>query len=130
MMDFPKDKKVLEMDTEYMFGRNFLVRPVTDSLYTWQDDKQNGYQKNMNKIGKTDVYLPAGAQWIDFWTGKSLKGFQRYQPFFQYIYEEAFFQGKQELLLLSPTGEQESISITAFKELMNLLEVYGGEEEN
>ena len=38
------------MDTEYMFGRNFLVRPVTDSLYTWQDDKQNGYQKNMNKI--------------------------------------------------------------------------------
>lgn len=49
---------------------------------------------------------------------------------FQYIYEEAFFQGKQELLLLSPTGEQESISITAFKELMNLLEVYGGEEEN
>ena len=39
MMDFPKDKKVLEMDTEYMFGRNFLVRPVTDSLYTWQDDK-------------------------------------------------------------------------------------------
>ena len=79
MMDFPKDKKVLEMDTEYMFGRNFLVRPVTDSLYTWQDDKQNGYQKNMNKIGKTDVYLPAGAQWIDFWTGKSLKGGQTIQ---------------------------------------------------
>ena len=79
MMDFPKDKKVLEMDTEYMFGRNFLVRPVTDSLYTWQDDKQNGYQKNINKIGKTDVYLPAGAQWIDFWTGKSLKGGQTIQ---------------------------------------------------
>lgn len=79
MMDFPKDKKVLEMDTEYMFGRNFLVRPVTDSLYTWQDNKQNGYQKNMNKIGKTDVYLPAGAQWVDFWTGKSLKGGQTIQ---------------------------------------------------
>ena len=29
--------------------------------------------------------------------------------------------------LLSPTGEQESVSTTAFKELMNLLEVYGGE---
>ena len=27
---------------EYMFGRSFLVRPVTDSLYTWQDKKQNG----------------------------------------------------------------------------------------
>ena len=58
MMDFPKDKKVLDMDTEYMFGRNFLVRPVTDSLYTWQDKKQNGHQKDMSKIGKTDVYLP------------------------------------------------------------------------
>ena len=38
-----------------MFGRNFLVRPVTDSLYTWQDDKQNGYQKNMNKIDAKHV---------------------------------------------------------------------------
>lgn len=56
VMDFPKDKKVLDMDTEYMFGRSFLVRPVTDSLYTWQDKKQNGYQKNMRKIEKTDVY--------------------------------------------------------------------------
>ena len=33
----------------------------------------------MNKIGKTDVYLPAGAQWVDFWTGKSLKGGQTIQ---------------------------------------------------
>ena len=23
VMDFPKDKKVLDMDTEYMFGRSF-----------------------------------------------------------------------------------------------------------
>ena len=59
------------MDTEYMFGRSFLVRPVTDSLYTWQDKKQNGYQKNMRKIEKTDVYLPEGSNWFDFWTGQS-----------------------------------------------------------
>ena len=79
MMDFPKDKKVLDMDTEYMFGRNFLVRPVTDSLYTWQDKKQNGHQKDMSKIGKTDVYLPQGARWIDFWTGQTLEGGQTLQ---------------------------------------------------
>ena len=79
MMDFPKDKKVLDMDTEYMFGRNFLVRPVTDSLYTWQDKKQNGHQKDMSKIGKTDVYLPQGASWIDFWTGQTLEGGQTLQ---------------------------------------------------
>lgn len=79
MMDFPKDKKVLDMDTEYMFGRNFLVRPVTDSLYTWQDKKQNGHQKDMSKIGKTDVYLPQGTRWIDFWTGQTLEGGQTLQ---------------------------------------------------
>ena len=79
VMDFPKDKKVLDMDTEYMFGRSFLVRPVTDSLYTWQDKKQNGYQKNMRKIEKTDVYLPEGSNWFDFWTGAKLAGGQTIQ---------------------------------------------------
>lgn len=79
VMDFPKDKKVLDMDTEYMFGRSFLVRPVTDSLYTWQDKKQNGYQKNMRKIEKTDVYLPEGSNWFDFWTGAKLAGAQTIQ---------------------------------------------------
>ena len=76
MMDFAHDEKVLDMDTEYMFGRSFLVRPVTDSLYTWRDDKQNGHMKDLDKIGKTDVYLPKGADWIDFWTGETLKGGQ------------------------------------------------------
>lgn len=76
MMDFPKDRKVLDMDTEYMFGHSFLVRPVTDSLYTWQDKKQNGYLKDMRKIGKTAVYLPEGTRWFDFWTGQMLEGGQ------------------------------------------------------
>lgn len=79
MMDFGEDKQVLDMDTEYLFGRSFLVRPVTDSLYTWQDEKQNGYQKDMRRIGKTDVYLPRGAGWFDFWTGEKLEGGQTLQ---------------------------------------------------
>ena len=78
-MDFPKDKNVLDMDTEYMFGHSFLVRPVTDSLYTWQDKKQNGYLKDMGKAGKTDVYLPENTRWFDFWTGKTLEGGQTIQ---------------------------------------------------
>ena len=76
MMDFAHDEKVLDMDTEYMFGHSFLIRPVTDSLYTWRDDKQNGHMKDLDKIGKTEVYLPKGADWIDFWTGETLKGGQ------------------------------------------------------
>ena len=79
MMDFPKDPKVLDMDTEYMFGHNFLVRPVTDSLYTWQDKNQNGYLKDLKKIGNTEVYLPKGANWTDFWTGQTLEGGQTIQ---------------------------------------------------
>lgn len=78
-MDFPKDPKVLDMDTEYMFGHNFLVRPVTDSLYTWQDKNQNGYLKDLKKIGNTEVYLPKGANWTDFWTGQTLEGGQTIQ---------------------------------------------------
>lgn len=79
MMDFAADKKVLSMDTEYMFGRSFLVRPVTDSLYTWIDEQRNGHQKDMTQIGTTEVYLPEGADWFDFWTGCKLKGGQTIQ---------------------------------------------------
>lgn len=79
MMDFNDDKQVYGIGNEYMFGKSILVRPVTDSLYTYQDKKQNGYFKGFGKIGTTDVYLPKGAKWFDFWTGKQLAGGQRLQ---------------------------------------------------
>ena len=88
-------------------------------------NRGDGYKTDKERAQACFIKYKYVTEWIK--TGKSLKGFQRYQPFFQYIYEEAFFQGKQEIRLLSPTGEQESVSTTAFKELMNLLEVYGGE---
>lgn len=74
MMDFNDDRNVYGIGDEYMFGRSILVRPVTDSLYTWQDKKQNGHFKGFGKIGTTKVYLPAGAKWFDFWTGEILTG--------------------------------------------------------
>lgn len=76
VMDFASDKNVLEIGDEYMFGNSFLVCPVTDSLYTWQDKQRNGHMKDINNIGKRDVYLPQGSEWIDFWTGETLKGGQ------------------------------------------------------
>lgn len=33
-MDFPKDRKVWDMNNEYMFGKSILVKPVTDPMYT------------------------------------------------------------------------------------------------
>lgn len=55
-MDFAGDKNVAAINNEYMFGRSILVAPVTDSLRT---------QK---------IYLPAGTEWVDFWTGDRIKG--------------------------------------------------------
>jgi len=54
--DFPEDKAVHDMADEYMFG-DFLVCPVT----------QPGIEFRR-------VYLPAGTDWIDFWTGEKHNG--------------------------------------------------------
>ena len=56
--NFPEDDNVLDMKDEYMFG-DFLVCPVTQPI------KESATRK---------VYLPKGAQWIDYWTGKTEEG--------------------------------------------------------
>jgi alpha-D-xyloside xylohydrolase len=58
-MDFPDDPKVAEIGDEYMFGPAFLVAPVTDQ---GQTTKQ--------------VYLPAGADWYNYWTHQRVHGGQ------------------------------------------------------
>lgn len=35
--------------------------------------------KRFKKIGNTEVYLPKGANWTDFWTGQTLEGGQTIQ---------------------------------------------------
>jgi alpha-D-xyloside xylohydrolase len=58
-MDFPNDPKVANMGDEYMFGSAFLVAPVTDQGVTHRS-----------------VYLPAGADWYDYWTNARHSGGQ------------------------------------------------------
>ncbi len=58
-MDFPNDPKVRTINDEYLFGPAFLVAPVTQ------------YQARSRK-----VYLPAGAGWYSFNTGKFFQGGQ------------------------------------------------------
>lgn len=70
-MDFPDDKKVLDMNDEYMYGRSLLVAPVTKPMYV-ADDKTEDF----SVVKKTPVYLPEGTQWYDFWTGEKLGGGQ------------------------------------------------------
>jgi alpha-D-xyloside xylohydrolase len=58
-MDFSSDKNTLDIGNEYLLGPALLVAPVTQ------------YKANTK-----DVYLPAGAGWYDFYTGKSFEGGQ------------------------------------------------------
>jgi alpha-D-xyloside xylohydrolase len=57
VMDFAADRKVWGIDDQYLFGPAFLVAPVTE------------YKARSRK-----VYLPAGATWYDFYTGRSIAG--------------------------------------------------------
>lgn len=53
---FPADSLVVNNGTQFMFGPNLMVAPITTSNLT-----------------SRSVYLPAG-NWIDHWTGRALAG--------------------------------------------------------
>ncbi len=73
-MDFTQDKKVYNIDNEFMFGPYMLVAPVTEHQYFPIDKKETS--ANLKNIKDINVYLPAGTDWYDFWTGKKHKGGQ------------------------------------------------------
>jgi alpha-D-xyloside xylohydrolase len=70
VMDFPNDKKALDINDEYMFGKSILVCPVTTPMYS-KDAKED-----FSIVGTRELYLPAGTSWIDFWTGEKADGGQ------------------------------------------------------
>ena len=77
VMDFATDKRASQLNTEYMFGRNLLVKPVTDPMYTWKDQQKKGhliYPDVKKAAAPTTVYLPAGTLWYDYWDGTCLEG--------------------------------------------------------
>ena len=57
--DFPEDPAAWNIEDQYMFGPDLLVKPVTDA-------------------GKRTVrvYLPAGSQWHNAWSGETFPGGQ------------------------------------------------------
>lgn len=68
MMDFASDKKVLDIDDEYLFGKSLLVCPVTVLMYS-----KNG-KEDFGTVKSRKLYLPKGCEWIDFWNGEKRKG--------------------------------------------------------
>lgn len=70
VMDFANDKKALDINDEYMFGKSILVCPVTTAMYS-RDGKED-----FSTTGSRELYLPSGTDWIDFWTGENFSGGQ------------------------------------------------------
>jgi alpha-D-xyloside xylohydrolase len=59
VFDFPSDPEALDINNEFMFGPDLLVAPVTAAGATARD-----------------IYLPAGTDWYDFWSGQRYTGGQ------------------------------------------------------
>ena len=92
--DFATDRNVWDMTDEFMFGNSILAAPVLDPQYTQEkvirEDAMTGWDRK-DVRGKMDdgscvdwsapktvtKYLPKGALWYDFWTGKQYRGGQR-----------------------------------------------------
>ena len=82
VMDYAADKKASRLNDEYMFGRNLLVKPVTDPLYTYKDRERKGhliYPDVKKAAAPVDVYLPRGNKWYDFWNNSLFEGGQNIQ---------------------------------------------------
>jgi alpha-D-xyloside xylohydrolase len=59
IMDFKNDTAAVNQQYQYMFGKAILVAPITRA-----------------GISEWNVYLPKGALWYEFWTGKRFEGGQ------------------------------------------------------
>lgn len=57
--DFPEDRKAWEVEDQYLFGPDVLVKPVTEA-----------------HCRQVSVYLPEGADWTNAWTGRRYPGGQ------------------------------------------------------
>ncbi len=57
--DFPQDQKAWEVEDQYLFGPDVLVKPVTEA-----------------DCRRVSVYLPEGAGWVNAWTGVRYEGGQ------------------------------------------------------
>jgi alpha-D-xyloside xylohydrolase len=80
--DFPDDARAAEVEDQFLFGAELLVAPITK------------YEQRTRA-----VYLPAGTDWTDAWTGKRLTGGQVIQAEAPLEHIPVFIRGNQPALL-------------------------------
>lgn len=77
VFDYAHDEKAIRLNDSYMYGHSFLVRPVTDPLYTYKDESGRGHLINPDikkSAAPVSVYLPQGNDWYDFYTNERKQG--------------------------------------------------------
>ncbi len=76
VMDFANDKNALDINDEFMFGKSILVNPVTQAMYVKPvvNGNDTSMAENFSAIKSKEVYLPAGADWYDYWTEEKFTG--------------------------------------------------------
>jgi alpha-D-xyloside xylohydrolase len=90
VMDFAQDKNVWDIKNQFMFGNSILVAPVTEAQYTpekivdasieegWTrangEGTEKGSQIDFTAKKTSNLYLPAGSRWYDFWTNERFDG--------------------------------------------------------
>ncbi len=71
LFDFPQDEKAISCATAYLFGKAFLVAPVTRPMYYLPDS-----EKIQEFDDLVEVYLPKGCLWYDYFTKEVYQGGQ------------------------------------------------------
>jgi alpha-D-xyloside xylohydrolase len=81
VMDFAKDKNALDINDQFMFGKSLLVSPVTNPMYLKPavEGRDTIQVEDFGKVKMKETYLPAGADWYDFWTGEKIAGGKKIQ---------------------------------------------------
>jgi alpha-D-xyloside xylohydrolase len=70
-LEFPADIRTHGVSDEFLFGPSLLVCPVTQPMYYGEGSRA------ISDVAKTwEVYLPAGSQWFEFWSGELCNGGQ------------------------------------------------------
>lgn len=92
-MDFANDANVWDCNDAFLFGPSILVAPILHAQYTPEkivrSTEDTGWNREEREAGgslktidfsqtkESNVYLPAGTRWYDFWTNESFEGGQQ-----------------------------------------------------